>query len=394
MKEIQMTGVFNMGNNTVKRVLSIVGSGVVGSMLTLGVVVNTDLLTSKPETKIETASAAAPSYGVESLSATSADSLADMVEQSSKAIVGVVNYQSAGNRFAGASSEQPVGTGSGVIYKIDGDHAYIVTNNHVIENAQKIEVTLSSGTKAKAELLGTDALTDIAVLQIDKKYASDAVTFGDSDKVRAGDSVIAIGNPLGLDFSGTVTKGIVSSASRTLDVNTSAGTWQTEVIQTDAAINSGNSGGALFNTQGEVIGINSLKVAQSGVEGIGFAIPSNEVKTLVEQLTEHGEIERPYLGIGLADLANIPYMYVKDLPESVKGGVMVTAVEPGSAAEKAGLQEQDVLTGINGDTIESSLDLRKYLYSKLKIGSKANVTIYRSGKKQELNITLTGSQLK
>ncbi|GKV66373.1 MULTISPECIES: S1C family serine protease [unclassified Sporosarcina] len=383
-----------MGNNTVKRVLSIVGSGVVGSMLTLGVVVNTDLLTSKPETKIETASAAAPSYGVESLSATSADSLADMVEQSSKAIVGVVNYQSAGNRFAGASSEQPVGTGSGVIYKIDGDHAYIVTNNHVIENAQKIEVTLSSGTKAKAELLGTDALTDIAVLQIDKKYASDAVTLGDSDKVRAGDSVIAIGNPLGLDFSGTVTKGIVSSASRTLDVNTSAGTWQTEVIQTDAAINSGNSGGALFNTQGEVIGINSLKVAQSGVEGIGFAIPSNEVKTLVEQLTEHGEIERPYLGIGLADLANIPYMYVKDLPESVKGGVMVTAVEPGSAAEKAGLQEQDVLTGINGDTIESSLDLRKYLYSKLEIGSKANVTIYRGGIKQELNITLTGSQLK
>ncbi|WP_301110078.1 trypsin-like peptidase domain-containing protein [Sporosarcina sp.] len=381
-----------MGNNTVTRVLSIVGAGVVGSMLTLGVVTNTDLLTSKPET--ETASAAVTPYGVESLSANSAESLADMVEQSSKAIVGVVNYQTAGNRFAGSSTEQAAGTGSGVIYKIDGNHAYIVTNNHVIENAQKIEVTLSSGTKAKAELLGTDALTDIAVLKIDKKYASADVTFGDSSKVRAGDSVIAIGNPLGLDFSGTVTKGIVSSASRTLDVNTSAGTWQTEVIQTDAAINSGNSGGALFNTQGEVIGINSLKVAQSGVEGIGFAIPSNEVKTLVEQLAELGEIQRPYLGIGLADLASIPYIYVKDLPKEIKGGVMVTAVEPGSAAEKAGLQEQDVLTEINGDTIENSLDLRKYLYSKLEVGSKASVTIYRGGKKQELNITLTGSQMK
>lgn len=381
-----------MEGNLIRRTLAVVGSGVLGSALTLGVVMNTDILDN--DSKADTVSAAAPAYDTAPLSTGTENSLADMVEQSSKAIVGIVNYQSAGNRFAGSVSEQMAGTGSGVIYKTDGEHAYIVTNNHVIENAQKIEVTLDSGTKTTAKLLGTDALTDIAVLQIDKKFTSSAVTFGDSDTLRAGDSVIAIGNPLGLDFSGTVTKGIVSSASRMLDVNTSAGTWQTEVIQTDAAINRGNSGGALFNTAGEVIGINSLKIAQDGVEGIGFAIPSNEVKNLTEQLEKDGSIERPYLGIGLADLSEIPFMYIKDLPDEVQGGVMVTGVEPGSAAEKAGLQEQDVITAINGDAIESSIDLRKYLYSKLKVGSKADITIYRDGGKQQLHVTLSGSPAK
>lgn len=390
IKETEVTGVLYMEGNIVKRALAVVGSGVLGSALTLGVVMNTDLL--NHEGKTETASAAAPVYETTPLSAKSEDSLADMVEQSSKAIVGIVNYQSAGNRFAGETTEQMAGTGSGVIYKIDGDHAYIVTNNHVIEDAQKIEVTLDSGTKATAKLLGTDALTDIAVLQIDKKFASSAVTFGDSDTLRAGDSVIAIGNPLGLDFSGTVTKGIVSSASRMLDVNTSAGTWQTEVIQTDAAINRGNSGGALFNTAGEVIGINTLKIAQDGVEGIGFAIPSNEVKILTEQLKKDGSIERPYLGIGLADLSEIPFMYIKDLPDEVKAGVMVTGVEPGSAAEKAGLQERDVITAINGDAIDNSIDLRQYLYSKLKVGSKADITVYRNGEKKQLHVTLSGNK--
>ncbi|WP_228548364.1 S1C family serine protease [Sporosarcina obsidiansis] len=383
-----------MKSTTGRTILSVIGSGIVGSMLTLGVVANTDWLSFQTEAEAETTTTNAPVYDVETVSTHQTDSLADMVEKSSKAIVGVVNYQTVGTRFKESATEQMAGTGSGVIYKIDEEHAYIVTNNHVIENAQKIEVTLDKGVKATAKLLGTDALTDIAVLQIDKKFASTAVTFGDSSTLRAGDSVIAIGNPLGLDFSGTVTKGIVSSTSRTLDVNTSAGTWQTEVIQTDAAINSGNSGGALFNTAGEVIGINSLKVAQSGVEGIGFAIPSNEVKTLIEQLTEHGKIERPYLGVGLADLAEIPYMYVKDLPKTVKSGVMVTAVEPNSAAEKAGLREQDVITKINGEAIESSMDLRKYLYTKLKIGSKTSVTIYRDGVEQQVNITLNTKQTK
>ena len=133
--------------------------------------------------------------------------------------------------------------------------------------------------------------------------------FGNSDQLRAGDAVVAIGNPLGLDFSGTVTQGIVSAVNRSINVNTSAGEWEMNVIQTDAAINPGNSGGALLNSAGQVIGINSLKVSESGVEGLGFAIPSNEVIPFIEEMTLNGQVERPYIGIGLADLSQVPPMY-------------------------------------------------------------------------------------
>ena len=227
------------------------------------------------------------------------------------------------------------GSGSGVIYKIDGDKAYIVTNNHVIEGAEKLEVSLESGETTTAELVGKDALSDLAVLTIDAKYADTSLEFGDSDKFRAGDEVIAIGNPLGLDFSGTVTQGIVSAVNRSINVKTSAGEWEINVIQTDAAINPGNSGGALLNAAGQVIGINSLKISESGVEGLGFAIPSNEVIPLIEEMTANGQVERPYIGIGLADLNQVPPVFARSSNE-VKGGVIVTNVDPVSAAGKAG----------------------------------------------------------
>ena len=237
--------------------------------------------------------------------------LSDMVEYASKGIVGVSNFKSTGNRFAGSSELSEFGTGSGVIYKIDGEDAYIVTNNHVIEGAGKIEVTLHGGEKETAELIGSDALTDLAVLKINGKHVDTALEFGDSEKLRAGDPVVAIGNPLSLDFSGTVTQGIISAPSRSIDVKTTAGNWEMDVIQTDAAINPGNSGGALLSTDGKVIGINSLKIAENGVEGLGFAIPSNDVVPLLEEMMKNGKIERPYIGVGLADLADVPYTYVQ-----------------------------------------------------------------------------------
>ena len=193
-----------------------------------------------------------------------------------------------------------------------------MTNNHVIEGAEKLEVSLESGEKTTAELVGKDALSDLAVLTIDAKYADTSLEFGDSDKLRAGDAVVAIGNPLGLDFSGTVTQGIVSAVNRSINVNTSAGEWEMNVIQTDAAINPGNSGGALLNTAGQVIGINSLKISESGVEGLGFAIPSNEVIPLIEEMTANGQVERPYIGIGLADLDQVPRIYLQGLPQKLK----------------------------------------------------------------------------
>ena len=375
---------------TGKRILSTIAAGVIGSVLTLGVVVNTDILTTTlPEPTTQVASKTP--YNVEQTSTKGQESLADMVENASSAIVGVINYQNAENRFAQETESTHSGSGSGVIYKIEGAYAYIVTNNHVIEGAKKIDISLQSGDTTTAELVGKDALSDLAVLKIDAKYAKTVLEFGDSDKIRAGDQVTAIGNPLGLDFSGTVTQGIVSAVERSINVETSAGDWELNVIQTDAAINPGNSGGALLNTSGEVIGINSLKISQGGVEGLGFAIPSNEVIPLIKEMTEQGHVERPYIGVGLANLNQVPGQYVQHLPESVEGGVMVVSVDPESAAGKAGLKEEDIITAINGDVVKSSTELRKYLYTELNVGDKAAFTIYRGADEKTIELTLTGN---
>ncbi len=378
-----------MNSSKAKWALSTVGAGVLGSALTLGAVLNTNILPQKAE--VQSAAQAETPYNVQKTSAVPQTSLSDMVATASKAIVGIDNYQAAGNRFAGEVQDQKAGTGSGVVFKTDGQYAYIVTNNHVIEGASKLTVTTASGKEADAELVGADPLTDLAVVKIDKKYAEGTLAFGDSKQLRAGDSVVAIGNPLGLDFSGTVTQGIVSAPVRSIDVDTSAGKWEMDVIQTDAAINPGNSGGALVNTAGELVGINSLKIAQSGVEGLGFAIPSNDVKPLVEKLMKDGEIDRPYIGVGLIDLADVPEMYTRTLPAEVEGGVMVGSVDASSPAGKAGFREQDVITAVNGTKVDSSTALRKLLYTDLKTGDRAEFTIYRDGKKQQLSIQLASS---
>lgn len=380
-----------MNTSKSKWLLSTVGAGVLGSALTLGAVANTDILKQDSGLQAAVQSDNTTPYNVQTTGSTSQSTLSDMVADASKAIVGVDNYQSAGNRFAGSSESQKVGTGSGVVFKTEGSDAYIITNNHVIEDASKIGITTASGEETEAVLVGTDPLTDLAVLKMDKKYAEGTLSYGDSEKLRAGDAVVAIGNPLGLDFSGTVTQGIVSAPTRSIDVDTSAGKWEMDVIQTDAAINPGNSGGALLNASGELIGINSLKIAQNGVEGLGFAIPSNDVKPLVEKLMKDGKITRPYIGVGLVDLADVPEMYVRDIPDNVKGGVMVGNVDPDSPAGKAGFKEEDVITEVNGKAIDSSTALRKVLYTDLKVGDQAKFTIYREGKQQVVNVTLTSN---
>ena len=377
-------------NRSGKRFLSTLGAGVIGSVLTLAVVVNTDLLQAETEVTAPVSTETA-SYNVQQTGAKTIPSLSDMVEQSSSAIVGIVNYQNANNPFSQQTESAKSGSGSGVIYKIDGDKAFIVTNNHVIEGAEKLEVSLESGETTTAKLVGKDALSDLAVLTIDAKYAKTVLEFGDSDTLRAGDEVIAIGNPLGLDFSGTVTQGIISAVNRSINVNTSAGEWEMNVIQTDAAINPGNSGGALLNAAGQVIGINSLKISESGVEGLGFAIPSNEVIPLIEEMTSNGQVERPYIGIGLADLDQVPRMYLQDLPEKVKGGVVVANIDPESAAGKAGLDVEDIITAINGTAINNSTELRKFLYSNLSVGDKATFTIYRGAEMKTIEVALTSN---
>lgn len=387
-------------NPKVKGFLSMLSAGVLGSALTLAVAPQIDglqgLFSAEPKTEQtqEVIEATGPVQIQPTEVKNSSASIADMVEQASKGIVGITSLTAQQNPFNRSSSQNvESGTGSGVIFQKDGNKAYVVTNNHVIENANEVEVSLYNGEKTSAKLIGTDPLTDLAVLEIDAEHVEGVLSFGDSSQLRPGDQVLAIGNPLGLDLSRTVTSGIVSAVERSISVSTSAGEWELNVIQTDAAINPGNSGGALLNTQGQVIGINSLKITNSGVEGLGFAIPSNDLVPIINNLIETGKVERPYIGIGLASLEEIPRMYYSDLPEDVTGGVIVTSVAQGSSAEKAGMKMRDVIVQINDAEVTNSVDLRKYLYTKAKIGDEVELTLYRDGQKQTVKLTLTSNNL-
>ncbi|WP_390847385.1 S1C family serine protease [Bacillus litorisediminis] len=377
--------------------LSSLTAGVIGSALTLGVVSYTDSFSdqeaSNKDTSVSSNEMAADTASITPTQVSNeAGSIADIVEKASQAVVGIVNIQQQRNYFSNSSQNVETGTGSGIIFRKDEDRAYIVTNNHVIEGANEVEVSLHNGEKTAAKLVGADALTDLAVLEIDAENVTSVVDFGDSSALRPGDQVLAIGNPLGLDLSRTVTQGIVSAVDRAITVSTSAGDWEFNVIQTDAAINPGNSGGALINTKGEVIGINSLKISENGVEGLGFAIPSNDFIPIVNEIIENGKVVRPYIGVGLASLEEIPRMYIQDLPEDITAGAVVTNLDPNSAAAKAGIEVQDVIVSINGEEVQNSIALRKYLYTKLDVGDEVELGIYRDGELITVKLTLSSNQ--
>jgi serine protease Do len=394
----ESTIVKKTGPSKLRGFVSLVSAGVIGSVLTLTIAPQTDLFQKmypQMEENISTNSTDNTEISkivpTQTSAKTTTGSIADIVENASKAIVGIVNMQSQQNFFSESTGKVQSGSGSGVIFQKTDKAAYIITNNHVIEGASEIEISLFNGEKAKAEVVGADALTDLAVLKIDPKYVTSVIEFGDSSKLRPGDQVLAIGNPLGLDLSRTVTQGIVSAVDRSIGVSTSAGEWDLNVIQTDAAINPGNSGGALINTQGQVIGINSLKISENGVEGLGFAIPSNDLLPIVNEMIENGKVERPYIGVSLASLEEVPRGFLQSIPDSVKQGAMVTYIDPNSAAAKAGLQQQDLIVSINNEEIKTSGDLRKYLYSNLKVGDKVTLKIYRQGKSMSISLTLTSN---
>jgi serine protease Do len=350
--------------------------------------------------------AADPPMSVETNSAVQTDqveyekiqtNITSAVDNVSEAVVGVVNIQRGGNSLfdpRGAQGDQEAGTGSGVVYKKENGKAFIVTNAHVIDGASKVEVSLVDGTRVEADVIGSDALTDLAVLTVDDANIKQVATFGDSDSITLGEPVIAIGNPLGLEFFGSVTQGIISGKERIIPVDIDQNgqpDWEADVIQTDAAINPGNSGGALVNLRGEVIGINSMKIAQSRVEGIGFAIPISSVKPIIEDLEKHKEVQRPFMGVGLASLSDVPLEAQRStlkLPEEVKNGIVVTGVESMSPADKAGLKEYDVIVKLDDQEIKDALGLRKFLYSQKNIGDKMKVSFYRDGKLQETEMTL------
>ena len=301
-------------------------------------------------------------------------SIVDIARQVGPAVVGIVaTGESSSGMFL--IPQQTQSSGSGIIISSDG---YIVTNNHVVEGASSLKVTLNTMEEYDAKLVGTDPQTDLAVIKIEATGLTSAV-LGNSSDVEVGELAIAIGNPLGQELAGTVTTGIISATNRQVTVDDVEYT----LLQTDAAINEGNSGGALVNAYGEVIGINSVKMASTGVEGLGFAIPSDIAKPVISDLIEYGYVTgRPVIGITGRNITEEMSQYY-DLPV----GVYIQAITEFSAAEKAGLRPGDVIIQCDGQTVETVDELNE-IRDQHQVGDTLTLTIVRNGERIEVSVTL------
>ena len=291
------------------------------------------------------------------------------------AVVGITNKAYARDSFNRKVLVEQ-GTGSGVIFDSNG---YIATNNHVVENAQEIIVSLADGRVLAGRVLGSDPATDLAVVKVDAASLPAAI-LGDSDSLLVGEPAIAIGNPLGLEFKGSVTAGVISALNRSIEI----GERKFKLIQTDAAINPGNSGGALVNADGVVVGINSAKISVAGVEGIGFSIPINTARPILQSLIDKGRVVRAYLGVGLMDRNSAAtYGYQFNLDK----GIYVMKVSKDGPAGKAGLKEGDVILKVAGTDINSVADLRGVIEVQA-VGGKVDVLIIRGNNQHTVNVLL------
>ena len=331
------------------------------------------------------------------------NSTTQAVDKVKDAVVSVITYSSnSQNSLLGpdetdtdTNAEQVYSEGSGVIYKKEGDTAYLVTNTHVINGAKKVDIRLADGTKVPGEIVGSDTYSDIAVVKIAADKVTTVAEFGDSSQLTVGETAIAIGSPLGSEYANTVTQGIVSSLNRNVSLKSEDGqAISTNAIQTDTAINPGNSGGPLINIQGQVIGITSSKIASNGgtsVEGLGFAIPANDVINIIKQLEKDGKVTRPALGIHMVNLSNLSTTDLQKLklPGNVTSGVAVRSVQKNMPAN-GHLQQYDVITKIDDKAISSTTELQSALYSH-SIGDSMTVTYYRDGKEETTTIKLDKS---
>lgn len=363
--------------------------GILGTVLTLQVSHSSNATTESKQVRSTTVKTAYKNT----------TSTSQAVDKVKNAVVSVITYADSSNQDLFTNDEhsdsQISSEGSGVIYKKDGKYAYLVTNTHVISGAKKVDILLADGNKVPGEVVGSDVYSDIAVVRISADKAKDVAEFGDSNQLTVGETAIAIGSPLGTDYANSVTQGIISSQGRNVNLKADNGqNISTRALQTDAAINLGNSGGPLINIQGQVIGITSSKISTNGqtsVEGMGFAIPANDVVNIIKQLEENGKVVRPALGIQMTDLANLSTSDLSKLklPEKISGGVIVrSTLDNMPASDK--LQRYDVITKIDDTDIESTADLQSALYSH-QIDDTIKVTFYRDGKQETTTIKLTKS---
>lgn len=317
----------------------------------------------------------------------------EAIDAVSEAIVGVVSTSGSHGGFLGLFGGEVSGTGSGIVYDVRDGNTYIVTNEHVINNATSIEIVFNDEeqTRLEASLVGSDVYTDIAVLRVEGFGANVIAEFGHTEDLRLGQTVIAIGNPLGLDFAGSTTMGVVSGHDRSVSIpimstNGHYQNWSMTVLQTDVAINPGNSGGALINLAGEVVGINSMKIAGAAVQGMSFSIPTYIALPIIEDLEVYGEVTRPLLGVSLVNLGFVPGNVRAEinLPDDVTTGVFVNEVVLTSMANEMGIEAGDVITHIGDVEILDSTAFRQTLFT-YREGDAITLTIVRDGERLELD---------
>ena len=373
-----------MSSERIKEAVLIIVSFVIGGVLTFVIIGGEDLIGNN--------SSSATNSG---LTCSSADctkvvvdesGISEAVEKVYDGVLMIRNYQ----------NDEVASTGTGFVYKIDGDYAYVMTNQHVVDGADRVTLITSSDEEIEGEVLGGDSYVDIAVIKIKKYDGIVALQLGNSENAKLGDLVFTIGSPLGYEYRGSVSTGHLAGKDRLVSVstdsNTSGSDWVMKVLQTDAAINPGNSGGPLMNTNGEVIGVISMKFVQTEVEGMGFAIPIEYVNSKIETLEKGESIEWPLLGVSMINVSDAKgsYRYNYNIPDDIDSGVVVAGIEENSGAADSDLREGDIITKLNGEEVQDSAYLRYELY-KYSVGDKIEITYIRDGKEHTTKVVLSSS---
>ena len=375
-----------MKSERIKEAILIIVSFVIGGVLTFIVIDGKDLLN-----KTTTTSSASSGLTCSAADCTKVvvdeSGISEAVEKVYDGVLMIRNYQ----------NDEVASTGTGFVYKIEGDDAYVITNQHVVDGADRITLITSTDEEIEGEVLGGDSYVDIAIVRMKKTDDLVALTLGNSENSKLGDLVFTIGNPLGYEYRGSVSTGHLAGKDRLVSVstdnNSSSSDWVMKVLQTDAAINPGNSGGPLMNLNGEVIGVISLKLVQTEVEGMGFAIPIEYVNSKIETLEKGEAIEWPLLGVQMLNVsdAKYSYRYNFDIPNDVDSGVVIAGIEEGTGAASSDLKTGDIVTAINGVEVSDSAYLRYELY-KYQAGDTIELTYLRAGKEHTTKVTLSKSE--